>query len=193
MTSARRGPRPEVDTRAAIVAAAREEFSANGFEGASVRAVARRAEVDPALVRHYFGGKEALFAASLELPFDPSSILGTVVAGGPDGIGERLVRAFCGLWDPPEHRERLVAVLRTIVAGGDVATSIPGFVAGHLVRQMATAGGASDPARAAALVVSQVAGMALLRYVLELEPVASAEIDELVAWYGPTLQRYLTT
>ncbi len=145
MTRARRGPRPEVDTRAAIVAAAREEFSANGFEGASVRAVARRAEVDPALVRHYFGGKEALFAASLELPFDPSSILGTVVEGGPDGIGERLVRAFCGLWDPPEHRERLVAVLRTIVAGGDVATSVPGFVAGHLVRQMAVAGGRVGP------------------------------------------------
>ena len=193
MTRARRGPRPEVDTRAAIVAAAREEFSANGFEGASVRAVARRAEVDPALVRHYFGGKEALFAASLELPFDPSGILATVVDGGPDGIGERLVRAFCGLWDPPEHRERLVAVLRTIVAGGDVATSVPGFVAGHLVRQMAVAGGASDPARAAALVVSQVAGMALLRYVLELEPVASARIDDLVGWYAPTLQRYLTT
>jgi AcrR family transcriptional regulator len=192
VTRPRRGPRPEVDTRAAIVAAAREEFSANGFEGAAVRAVARRAAVDPALVRHYFGSKAALFAASLELPVDPSSILVQVVEGGPDDIGERLVRAFCGLWDPPAHRERLVAVIRTLVAGGDVAAGVPGFVAGHLVPQMAAAGGASDPARAAALVVSQVAGMALLRYVLEVEPVASAPVDDLVAWYAPTLQRYLT-
>jgi len=192
VTRARRGPRPEVDTRAAIVRAAREEFSANGFEGTAVRAVARRAAVDPGLVRHYFGSKEALFAASLDLPVDPSALVARVVAGGPDGIGERLVRSFCELWDPPAHRERLVAVLRTLVAGGDVAAAVPGFVAGHLVRQVAEAGGARDPSRAAALAVSQVAGMALLRYVLELEPVASADVEDLARWYGPTLQRYLT-
>jgi AcrR family transcriptional regulator len=192
VTQARRGPRPEAGTRAAIVRAAREEFSANGFEGASVRAVARRAEVDPALVRHYFGTKEALFAASLELPVDPSTVIAQVLRGGPDDVGERLVRAFCELWDPPAHRERLVAVMRTLVAGGDVAARVPDFVAGHLVRQVAVAAGAGDPGRAAALAVSQVAGMALLRYVVELEPVASADVDDLVRWYGPTLQRYLT-
>lgn len=192
MIRPRRGPRPEVDTRAAIVAAAREEFSANGFDGTAVRAVARGAGVDPALVRHYFASKEALFAAALELPVDPTALVARVVEGAPDGIGERLVRSFCDLWDPPEHRERLVAVLRTLVAGGDVAASIPGFVAGHLVRQVAVVGGAADPVRAAALAFSQLAGLALLRYVVELEPVASAGHDELATWYGPTLQRYLT-
>ncbi|GAB4069772.1 TetR family transcriptional regulator [Angustibacter speluncae] len=190
---ARRGPRPDVDTRAGILAAAREEFSANGFDGASVRAVARAAEVDPALVRHYFGSKESLFAASLELPVDPTSVLARVLQGDPDEAGERLVHAFCELWDPPAHRERLVAVLRTLVGGGQVAAPVPAFIAGHVVRPLAAAAGSSDPARAAALVLSQVAGMALLRYVVELEPVASAEVDVLAGWYGPTLQRYLTT
>lgn len=157
-----------------------------------MRAVARRAGVDPALVRHYFGSKEALFAASLELPVDPTTVVARVLEGGPDGMGERLVRAFCELWDPPAHRERLVAVLRTAVAGGDVAAALPGFVVGHLARRVAEAAGARDPSRAAALAVSQVAGMALLRYVLEIEPVTSADVDDLARWYGPTLQRYLT-
>ncbi len=156
MTRPRRGPRPEVDTRAAIIVAAREEFSANGFDGAAVRAVARGAGVDPALVRHYFASKESLFAAALELPVDPAALVARVVEGGPDGIGERLLRAFCEVWDPPAHRERL----------------------GHLVPQVAVVGGAADPVRAASLAVSQLAGLALLRYVVELEPVASASHDE---------------
>ncbi len=188
----RRGPKPDVDTRAQILAAAREEFSANGFDGASVRAAARAADVDPALVRHYFGSKEALFAAALELPVDPTVLVARVLEGDPADAGERLVRAFCELWDPPAHRERLVAVLRTLVGGGEVAAPVPAFIAGHVVGPLAAAAGASDPARAAALVLSQVAGMALLRYVVELEPVASAEVDDLVRWYGPTVQRYLS-
>ena len=192
VTQARRGPRPEGGTRAAIVEAAREEFSANGFDATAVRAVARRAEVDPALVRHYFGSKEALFAAALELPVDPTTVVARVLEGGADGMGERLVRAFCELWDPPAHRERLVAVLRTLVAGGGVAAPVPQFVAGHVVRPLAVAAGAGDPARAASLVISQVAGLALLRYVVELEPVASAGVDDLARWYGPTVQRYLS-
>ncbi len=193
MTQARRGPRPQGGARAAIVEAAREEFSANGFDGTAVRAVARRAEVDPALVRHYFASKEALFAASLELPVDPTAILARVLEGDPAGAGERLLRAFCELWDPPAHRERLVAVMRTLVGGGAVAAHVPGFISGHVVRPLAAAAGASDPARAAALVVSQVAGIALLRYVVELEPVASAEVDDLVRWYAATIQRHLSS
>lgn len=189
---ARRGPRSDVDTRAQILVAARDEFSSNGFDAASVRAVARGAGVDPALVRHYFGTKESLFAASLELPVDPTSVVAAVLEGDPADAGERLLRAFCELWDPPAHRERLVAVLRTLVGGGEVAAPVPAFIAGHVVGPLAAAAGASDPGRAAALVLSQVAGMALLRYVVELEPVASADVDQLVEWYGPTLQRYLT-
>ena len=93
----RRRGRP--DTRAAILAAAREQFSASGFSGTSVRAVARGAGVDPALVHHYFGTKDQLFAASLELPMDPTLIAPALLADGLDGLGERLVRTFLGIWD----------------------------------------------------------------------------------------------
>src|SRR3954452_17573913 len=98
----RTGRRPgNQDTREAILTAARDAFAERGFDGASIRAIAATAGVDPALVHHYFGGKDQLFLAAIEAPIDPAKAIQEVVAGGLDGIGERLVRMFLTVWDSP--------------------------------------------------------------------------------------------
>lgn len=194
MVAQRRGPRAgDVDTRADIVTAALEEFSTHGYEGTAVRAVARRAGVDPALVRHYFGDKTALFAAALHLPLDPTQVIRGVLAGDPQDVGENVVRAFCQAWDQPQNRVALLAVFRTAMRGGATAHLLREFLLGPVLGQVARRGGARDPAAAAALAASQLAGVIVVRYVLEAEPVASAHVDTMVAWYGPVLQRHLTT
>lgn len=192
-STGRRGPRTGEDTRGLILEAARAEFSAQGYEATSVRGVARRAGVDPGLVRHYFGSKTSLCAASLELPLDPTVVLARVGEPGPDGVGERVVRAFCEVWDEPAHSERLVALMRTTLAGSHAADLAQGFLLGPMFGTLARRCGATDPAWSAAQAVSQMVGLAILRYVLRVEPLASADADELVARYAPTLQRYLTT
>ena len=114
---ATRGPgrRPgSPDTRAAILAAARELFAAHGFAGTTIRAVGAQAEVDPAMVHHYFGTKDDLFLAALELQIDPREVMAPVIAGGPDGAGERLMRVFLSVWDDPEARLPLIGVMRGI-------------------------------------------------------------------------------
>lgn len=187
-----RGRRPgSPDTRATVLAAARDSFAAAGFAGTTVRGVAAAAGVDAALVHHYFGTKHELFLAAVELPVDPRTRLAPVVAGGPDGAGTRLLRAFLGAWDDPELQPGLVAAARTVVApGGDRLLRnafIPAILAPTLGQLM--------PDRQddrLALVVSQVLGLVLARYVMKIEPLASLPAEQVVTEMGPTLQRYFT-
>jgi AcrR family transcriptional regulator len=188
----RRGRRPGApDTRAAILAAARERFAAAGFDATSIRAVAADAGVDPALVHHYFGGKRDLFVAALELPVDPRRVLAPVVAAGLDGAGPRLVTALLGVWDDEERRVPLLAFARGVLdpAGGHLLQD--GFlpvVIGPVLADL----GVDEPERRLPYVASQLAGLILMRYVLALEPLASLPAADVVATVGPTLQRYLT-
>ena len=104
-STTRRGRRPgSPDTRAAILAEARTRFAAQGYAGTSVRAVAAAAGVDAALVHHYFGTKDDLFLAALELPVDPRRLVAPVVAGGPAGAAERFLDVFLSAWDDPDIR-----------------------------------------------------------------------------------------
>lgn len=188
----RRGPRPAgEDTRGAILAAARRSFEARGYDGTSLRAVARSAGVDPALVHHYFTGKEHLFAAAMRVPVDPAQVVADVASGGMDGAGERLVRTFLSIWDSPVRRPALVSALRAVVGSQATASMVRAFLVGPFIGELARRLGSPDPARSAALLGSQMVGIAVVRYVVRMEPVASATVDEMVAWYGPTLQRYL--
>ena len=108
-----RGRRPGApDTRAEVLAAARASFAEKGFRGTTIRAVAAAAGVDPALVHHYFGTKDDLFVAALQISVDPREVLAPVVAAGPDGAGERLLRTFLSVWDDPELQPGLVALAR---------------------------------------------------------------------------------
>ncbi len=192
-SSVPRGRRPGApDTKAAILAAARHGFAAAGFTGTSVRAIAAEAGVDPALVHHYFGTKDELFLAALELPVDPRQVLlPAIAAGGVDDAAERMVRAFLSVWDDPELRVRLVAVFRGVLDTDGERLLRDGFLP-VVLEPIGVALGIDRPELRMPLVASQVVGLIVLRYVIGVEPLASLSADEIVAIYAPTLQRYLT-
>ncbi len=187
----RRPGRP--NTRDAILAAARQAFAERGYDGASIRSIAAAAGVDPALVHHYFGTKDELFAATVNFPANPAEFVPRVLAGGAEGVGERLVRAFVSTWDSPVGAAG-VALLRSAVSSQLAARLLREFLTTQILRRV-NAMLQIDPAEAplrAALVASQVSGLALMRYVLKVEPLASAPPEDVVAAVAPTIQRYLT-
>ena len=189
----RGGRRPgESGTRAAVLATARESFGMRGYGATSVRGVARTAGVDPSLVLHYFGSKDGLFAAAIELPFDPAEVVSGLLAGGADGLGERIVRTFVTVWDASPGQGSMLAMLRSAVSHEDAAAMLRELLLRVMLRPLAVGAGGSDPDLRAALLASQVVGLAISRYVLRLEPVTSAPADRLASLLGPTLQRYLT-
>jgi AcrR family transcriptional regulator len=178
------------------VDAARTDFATQGYDATSVRGVARRAGVDPALVHHYFGGKAALFAAVMDIPQDPATLIERVVEGPPAEVGERLVRAFLTLWDTADGQERFSALIRSAVTHDEATRVLREFltreVFGRVVDAMAAHG---EPREAlelrAGLAASQMIGLALMRYIVRFPAVVGASHDDLVAQLAPTLQRYL--
>ena len=189
-----RGRRPGApDTRAEVLAAARESFAAKGFAGTTIRAVAASAGVDPALVHHYFGSKDDLFVAALALPVDPREVLAPVVALGPDGAGERLLRTFLTVWDDPDMQAPLLAVARSAIGpdGGRLVSQ--GFipVVGGPGRARRVRGRAPRPGARGAP-PGRVLGLILTRYVLRVPAMVALSADALVADMGPVLQHYLT-
>lgn len=179
-------------TREAILSAAKQSFAEQGYAGTSLRALARTAAVDPALITHFFGSKDGLFEAALALPLDPGVVAPALLADGPDGLGERIVRTFLGVWDGTPGQGPMLAMLRSAVSHEDSAAKLRDLLVRVLLRPLAVGAGGADPDLRAALLASQVVGLAVTRYVLRLEPVASADADTLAATVGPTLQRYLT-
>ena len=190
---ARTGRRPGASgTRAAILDAARACFAERGFAGTSVRAVAAQASVDPALVHHYFGTKSELFAAAMELPFDPGAAVPALLEPGVDGLGERLVRFFLGVWEQPAGSARAQAILRSALTEEAAATLLRDFVTTQVIGRVAEALAVPDAALRASLAGSQLIGLGLLRYLVRVEPLASADVETVVATIAPTIQRYLT-
>jgi AcrR family transcriptional regulator len=188
-----RRPGDPAQTRQAILDAAASAFAAHGFEKTSMRMVAGAAGVDPALVHHYFGTKDQLFMATLELPVDPSDIVPQVVTGERDQTGERLVRTFLSVWDSPRGGA-MVSVVRSAVAHPWIAGLLRDFVFTRVVlRIFAEVGLEDDPDRdlRATLVASQLIGLAMTRHVLTFEPLASTPATDVVAAIGPTIQRYM--
>jgi AcrR family transcriptional regulator len=189
----RRGPgRPADggDRRSLILAAAREEFAGKGYAAASVRGIARSAEVDPALVHHYFGTKEQVFVAAMELPFAPAELVPQILDGPPDQLGERLVRTFLGVWASPDFRSPMLGMLRSAMTGEQGAAMLREFVGSALLGRIAAAGGPADPLRLQ-VAAAQMVGVVILRHVVRIEPMASASEDDLVALVAPAVQRYL--
>ncbi|MDR7254896.1 AcrR family transcriptional regulator [Nocardioides sp. BE266] len=191
-TRTSRGRRPGApDTRAEVLDAARTSFAEKGFRATTIRAVAASAGVDPALVHHYFGSKDQLFLAALEMPVDPRELLAPVVQMGPDGAGERLLRTFLSVWDDPEIQGQLLAVVRSVLNEDGGTLLKEGFipvVVGPVVGQLVV----DQPEVRVPLVVSQVIGLIVARYVLALPPMALMPAEDVVARVGPVLQHYLT-
>lgn len=193
-TTAARGPgrRPgSPDTRAVILTAARELFAHRGFSGTTVRAIAGRADVDPALVHHYFGTKNDLFVAALELPVDPRKVLAPILAQGADGAGERLLRAFLSVWEDPEIRLALLSVVRGFLEPEGHKLMTEGFLPTVLI-PAGVALGVDDPETRMPLVASQLIGLIMTRYVLEVRPIADMTAEAVVATYAPLVQHFLT-
>lgn len=190
----RSGRRPgNPQTREEIIATARRLFAERGFDRTTIRAIAAGAGVDPALVHHYFGTKDQLFLAAMNSPIDPGEQLPAVLTGDRDRIGERLVRTFLTVWDSPAGAAG-VAMLRSSLTNDWTARILREFLVTQILRRVTKALDL-DPAEAplrASLVATQIAGLALMRYVLKLEPLASAPHETVVAAIAPTVQRYLT-
>lgn len=191
-TPSRRGRRPGApDTRAPILAAARASFAEKGFAGTTIRGVAAAAGVDASLVHHYFGTKDDLFLAALDIPVDPRVVVAPVVEGGPDGAGERFLTAVLSVWDDPAAQPSLLALARAVMDPSAQRLLSDGFLP-VVIDPLGVALGLDRPELRMPLVASQVVGLILLRYVLEVEPIASMGSEQLVATYAPTIQRYLT-
>jgi AcrR family transcriptional regulator len=245
--SGRRGG--DSGTKEAILAAARSRFGDYGYDGATIRGIATDAGVDAALVHHFFGTKERLFAAAMRLPLSPGELVAAALAPGARapgrGLGEHMLRTVLGAWDVAEMRSTFLGLLRSAVTSERAAGMLREFATEAILGRIAGAAQAAagnagphepggegtgpgsegtgpgsegtgpgsegteaygrvsgpDGGRAAAgadaqfraaLVASQVLGLALTRYVLELDPLVRADVDELATAIGPTLERYLT-
>ncbi|MFE0457348.1 TetR family transcriptional regulator [Streptomyces sp. NPDC058914] len=189
-----RPPRAEsADTRDRILTAARAEFSERGYEKTSVRGIAKAAGVDSALVHHYFGTKEQVFAAAVEVAFAPALHAPETVAEGPlDGIGERLTRFVFGIWENPTTRAPLLAIVRSAVNNETAAAVFRRLVASQLLRRIAVQLDLPDAELRSELAAAQLVGTAILRYVIKLEPLASADLEQIVARLAPVVQGHLT-
>jgi AcrR family transcriptional regulator len=196
MAVARRtGRRPgAARTRDAILDAARSAFGTSGYDGATIRGIAGRAGVDPALVHHYFRTKEELFVAALELPMRPSEVLPQVLAGPRRNLGERVVRQFFAVWEPRGRMgpSPIHTLLRSVATNERAATMLRQFIGRELLGRVARNLGVENAAFRAGLVGSQMVGVAMLRYILRLPPIANASLEDLVRALAPTVQRYLT-
>jgi AcrR family transcriptional regulator len=190
----RSGRRPgNQDTRTSILEAARAAFADKGFDKASIRAIAAEAGVDPALVHHYFGTKEKLFLATMNSPINPGELIPQALQGPREQAGERLVRMALGVWDSPAGVAAL-AVFRSALSNEWTARLLREFVVTQILRR-AVGELVADPAEApmrSSLLATQIAGLMVTRYVLKIEPLASADPETLVAAIGPNVQRFLT-
>jgi AcrR family transcriptional regulator len=186
------GPRDERGVLSArILAAARREFARNGFAGTTIRAVARSADVDPALVYHYFGSKDALLDAATNPPQRWLDSVANTWATPTDRLGAALLRLMLGAWADDEIGPVLRSVLLTAAHDQSTREKLRRVVEGSLMGVSYLGNDERDRLTRSGLISSQIMGLALMRYVWQIEPIASMTDDELVAAVAPNLQRYV--
>jgi len=181
------------DRAAQILDAARREFAEQGYDGASLRGIARAAGVDPALVHHYYDGKEALFVAAMQLPFNPAEVLPRVFAdaGGPDEIAERMVRFVLSIWRDADTRAPFLALLRSATGSETGAAMMRSFVAHALIARVAEQlPPAPDRELRVNLAAAHIIGVMLMRYVVRVEPIASADEEDVIQRLLPAIRGY---
>lgn len=192
----RSGRRPgHHDTRGQILQEARGLFAAGGYDGTSVRQIAGAADVDPALVHYFFGSKKNLFLSVQGAPIRPEDLLPEILAEGPQAVPERLIRTFLSVWEDPVTGPVMIGFLRTAVANG----MGPGLfsdcygrrIADAVVHELGDHVAGEDPSFRASLVASQLVGLAMTRYVLAVEPLASKTSEDVATAFAPTVRRSL--
>ncbi|MFB8004721.1 TetR family transcriptional regulator [Nocardia sp. NPDC056000] len=182
-------PRRSDATRAAILDAARRRFAEDGVRKATIRAIAADAGIDPSMVMRYYGSKEGLFAAAVDVRLE----LPDLAAVPEDSLGELLVRRFLEIWEVPPGNEVMLTLLRSAVTDDSVTERVRQIFAEQVMPAVLRLGEPADAPRRAGLIVTQMLGIALCRYVLRIPPVLALTPDQLIADIGPTIQRYLTS
>ena len=192
----RRGRRQgEPVSRDAVLSAAKERFATEGYEKATLRAIARDAHVDPSMVLYLFGSKEELFRESLRLIIDPEVLVAALTGATDDepDIGTRMVRTYLRIWETPDTAATVRAMLQSATSNSHAHDAFRGFMQNYVLTAVSGVLGGGEQARLrATLAASQLVGTALLRYVIEVPPLATLPVEEVVALIAPTVTRYLT-
>jgi AcrR family transcriptional regulator len=187
---ARAGRRPgPTETRERILGAARNLFGQRGYDATTVRAIAAEAGVSPAMLHHFFGSKEQVFVAALDLPINPATMVPRIVEGPRDQVGERLVRLLLEVWRQPDLRQSFLALLRSFTTHEDASRMLQQFLERAMLERVAGALGV--PPLRLATAASQAMGLAMVRFVIGLEPLASADEEEIVRLVAPVIQYYV--
>lgn len=190
----RRGRRrsTDADARTAILRAAADEFASSGYDGISLRAVARRAAVDPALVHHYFADKADLFAATIAVPIRPDRIVADILRGPRDEIGTSIVRALVARFAEPRTRDAVLTVVRTAMGHEFAGRMLRQFLLREVLQRITAQLGLDDGEQRAAFAASQLVGLIVARYGIRIGPLAEASDEVVIGTVGPVVQWYLT-
>lgn len=179
------------DVREAVLDAARAAFHTKGYARTTVKGVAAMAGVAPSVVSKYYENKEAMFAAAMKLPFDPSHAVPELLQPGLDGMGERLVRATFEVFGDEETRADLLALFQAGASAGRATSTLREFIEESIVDRLAGFVGIPDARMRAALVSSHLVGLGITRYIVRVEPLASAPEEQVVRIYAPLVQELL--
>jgi len=189
-----KGESNSVDDLANLVLdTARTAYSSTGYLGTTLKGVAAAAGVTPDVLKKYFDNREALFAAAMRLPFDPVSSINALIAPGIDGLGERLARVTLRMLDDPQIRLQLQELATPDGKTSAAVTTIREFLESTVIDRVAAVLGVADARLRVNVAVAHLIGAVACRYVLEIEPFASATEDEFVALVAPSMQAALTT
>ncbi len=191
-TTKKRGPRPAgSDTREAILDAARDQFAENGYGRTTVRGVASAAGVDARLVTHYFGTKQELFMQSVRLPIDPDAFIARAFDGPPEQLAERVAWGLVSTLDDPVTRRTALAIIRAAASEPEAATVIRTVLTERVLTPLVQRVDADQPELRATLVATQFVGLAMARYVVGVEPLASTPAEHIVRAITPVIDHYL--
>jgi AcrR family transcriptional regulator len=182
-------------SRDVVLRAAKQRFAEEGYEKTTLRAIARDAHVDPSMVLYLFGSKEELFRESLRLIIDPEVLVAALTGATDDepDIGTRMVRTYLRIWETPDTAATVRAMLQSATSNSHAHDAFRGFMQNYVLTAVSGVLGGGEQARLrATLAASQLVGTALLRYVIEVPPLATLPVEEVVALIAPTVTRYLT-
>jgi AcrR family transcriptional regulator len=192
-TTRRRGRRQgEPVSRDAVLRAAKQRFAEEGYEKTTLRAIAKDARVDPSMVLYLFGSKAELFRESLRLILDPDVLVAALTEGDGD-VGTRMVRTYLDIWENPDTAASMVAMLQSATSNSDAHEAFRGFMQSYVLTAVSGVLGGGEQARLRAiLAATNLVGTAILRYVIQVPPLATLAADDVVKLIGPAVTRYLT-
>jgi AcrR family transcriptional regulator len=186
------GRRPGTpETRDAILAAARRGFATRGYDATSVRAIATEAEVDPALVIHYFGTKEDLFTAATGMPPGLPALISSLATLPLQDFAKALTRSYVSFVDSDDSRNAILALVRSAVSHDSAAATLREFMTTQLLPVITRLTSHPDAQLRATLIAAQLIGIAMLRHVLRVEPLAKATPDQIATLVAPAIEQYL--